>query len=509
MKIKLTFLLIIISFICNAQNPNDCENSILVCGTVNIGIEPAGVGFDEFSLPGNTVPPCQPFNNQTVWFNFRFIESGTFTFDLIPEEELADYDFAIYGPNVDCTSLGESIRCSSTNPEAAGITGATGLNMTEIDVNEGPGPDGNGYLMFIDVLAGDEYIMLVDLPHGSGGFSLEMTGTATLPESPIAHNVGNLSDCDRDEETDGFTQFNFDPLIPDIIQSQTNVTVTFHESLNDANIGINPLVSPYTNTSNPQTIYIRIQNDNNGCTDFNEFEINVENPFEATLPQDLMLCTNNLIAIPLETEPGFSYYEWSTGEEGANLNSIEVISPGTYYVIISDKMGCKIKVTTTIEESSIAAITDITVVEFNGTENNATITVEGSGIYEFALDSELSYQDENIFTGLLYGYHTIFVRDKNGCGVVSREFLILDYPRFFTPNGDGVHDRWEIIGIIEFPFTKIYIYDRLGKLLKQINPNGEGWDGTYNGNPLPSNDYWFTIFMDDGRDFKGHFTLKR
>ena len=101
------------------------------------------------------------------------------------------------------------------------------------------------------------------------------------------------------------------------------------------------------------------------------------------------------------------------------------------------------------------------------------------------------------------------MRDKNGCGVVSKQILVLDYPRFFTPNGDGFNDFWKIIGIDEFPVTKIYIYDRFGKLLKQISPEGQGWDGIYNGKNLPASDYWFTIAFKDGRTFKGHFTLKR
>ena len=62
------------------------------------------------------------------------------------------------------------------------------------------------------------------------------------------------------------------------------------------------------------------------------------------------------------------------------------------------------------------------------------------------------------------------------------------------------------------PATVIYIYDRYGKLLKQISINGEGWDGTYNGNDLISDDYWFKIiYVENGieKQFKAHFSLKR
>jgi gliding motility-associated-like protein len=82
-----------------------------------------------------------------------------------------------------------------------------------------------------------------------------------------------------------------------------------------------------------------------------------------------------------------------------------------------------------------------------------------------------------------------------------------------TPNQDGYHDTWNIIALGDIdPTAKIYIFDRYGKLLKQLSPTGSGWDGTYNGNPMPSTDYWFRVeyrINDELREFKGHFTMKR
>jgi gliding motility-associated-like protein len=59
------------------------------------------------------------------------------------------------------------------------------------------------------------------------------------------------------------------------------------------------------------------------------------------------------------------------------------------------------------------------------------------------------------------------------------------------------------------PDTTLYIFDRFGKLIKQINAAGKGWDGTYNGQPLPADDYWYILSADDGTTTKGHFALKR
>uniref|UniRef100_UPI003751EC5E T9SS type B sorting domain-containing protein n=1 Tax=Flavobacterium sp. TaxID=239 RepID=UPI003751EC5E len=83
---------------------------------------------------------------------------------------------------------------------------------------------------------------------------------------------------------------------------------------------------------------------------------------------------------------------------------------------------------------------------------------------------------------------------------------------YFTPNGDGYHDSWNIVGLANQPNAKIYIFDRFGKLIKQISSNGDGWDGTFNGQLLPATDYWFSVnYLEQTfeKQFKAHFSLKR
>ena len=98
--------------------------------------------------------------------------------------------------------------------------------------------------------------------------------------------------------------------------------------------------------------------------------------------------------------------------------------------------------------------------------------------------------------------------------LVSKSIFVIDYPLYFTPNGDGRNETWNIIGIDTQPNAKIYIFDRYGKLLKQVSPTGSGWDGTFNGNMLPTSDYWFTVvyiepLTGNPKEFRAHFTLKR
>ncbi len=82
-------------------------------------------------------------------------------------------------------------------------------------------------------------------------------------------------------------------------------------------------------------------------------------------------------------------------------------------------------------------------------------------------------------------------------------------PKFFTPNNDGHNDLWQIGSITEYPNAAIYIFDRYGKLLARMSSQSNGWDGTFNDQPLPSSDYWFKVNLDNGNIISGHFTLKR
>ena len=143
------------------------------------------------------------------------------------------------------------------------------------------------------------------------------------------------------------------------------------------------------------------------------------------------------------------------------------------------------------------------------------VTVSGIGDYEFALDDpEGPFQDSNRFTNLPIDNYRVYVRDKKGCGIsdvlVEPDLTLEGFPKFFTPNGDGVNDLWQFIlppsGVN--PIRELYVFDRYGRLLKQVDPLG-GWDGTFNGKPMPASDYWFRAVNNSNQEVRGHFTLKR
>lgn len=141
-----------------------------------------------------------------------------------------------------------------------------------------------------------------------------------------------------------------------------------------------------------------------------------------------------------------------------------------------------------------------------------TIIASGPGNYLYQLDYG-PLQESPVFQNVQAGAHTIKVVDRNGCSAPLSldDVIVIDYPRYFTPNGDGFHDTWNITGL-EDQQAKISIFDRYGKLIKQISTLGKGWDGTYNGNAMPATDYWFSIEFSElqiKREFKAHFSLKR
>jgi gliding motility-associated-like protein len=112
---------------------------------------------------------------------------------------------------------------------------------------------------------------------------------------------------------------------------------------------------------------------------------------------------------------------------------------------------------------------------------------------------------------VLPGIHTVYITDKDGCGIVSKEVSVLGIPNFFTPNGDGYNDTWKIKGMEKgyYSNSTIYIFNRFGKLMKEMAPSGEGWNGVFNGQSAPASDYWYVMQLEDGRTIKGHFALKR
>ena len=341
------------------------------------------------------------------------------------------------------------------------------------------------------------------------GETFYITNIITINNFPVANTPEDMYRCD-DIENDGYQFFDLSTKNSEIY-SLPGVNITYHLSEENAIDNIDPLETNYENISNPQTIYVRVQNSlSPDCFDITSFQLHVlETPISS---EDIVyLCTNETVV--LSAGEGYDYYNWSNGE---TTESITVNTTGNYAVeVINSLQTSQGEITCagnrlfTVVESDEALITNVEVTDWTENDNTISVFVDGIGDYEYSLDN-VTYQDEGVFSNLLPGEYVVYVRDKNNCGIVTQEVYLLYYPRFFSPNGDGVNEYWQIEFSDSEPDNEILIYDRYGKLLAQIPPNSLGWDGTYDGAKMPAADYWFKIKRPGkNKVYTGHFSLKR
>jgi len=308
------------------------------------------------------------------------------------------------------------------------------------------------------------------------------------------------------------------------LNGQTGMTVKYFDQ--NGNALPSPLPNPFITSS--QNVKVIVENPiNTSC--FAELTI----PFVIDpLPnislntdgsEDKLVCTNDptfYVQLDAGIEDGSPIsdytYIWSKDEAiltGKTDYTLDVNAAGLYTVEVLNSVGCGRIRTIKVTPSDVAHIQSIVIIDMTDI-NTVTVNVTGTGIYEYSLDDPYGpYQDSNFFDNVPAGIHDVFINDKNGCRpITTTTIAVVGVPKFFTPNNDGFNDYWSVKGVNASFNSKstIYIFDRYGKLLKQWVPSSsEGWDGTFNGTPLPSDDYWYTIKLEDGREAKGHFSLKR
>ena len=382
-------------------------------------------------------------------------------------------------------------------------------------------------------------------------FEVDLSFELYVKEGAFAGTPDPYMICDNLAPSDGLAEFTLIPnaalptdldpqaqlLVDQILQDQdpSVYVLTFHETLSDAELGIGNLPDVYTNITNPQVIYARVSNlldptDDPICYGIAEVLLSVEQLPPMILEDEYRICVDaqgNAImedfgaASPptLETglpTEGFTFL-WSLN--GAILPnevgpSLVALAPGSYSVLVTElASGCALETVVAVNPSSPPLEYNVRLLNgaFAG-EHVIEATATGLGTYQFSLDGG-NLQDSGVFENVTPGTHQVTITNVEGCGSVTVDIGVVDYPRFVTPNNDGFNDTWNIIGLADYdPAARIYIFDRYGKLLKQLSPTAAGWDGTYKGNPLPSSDYWFRIEYteeDIPKAFTGHFTLKR
>jgi gliding motility-associated-like protein len=356
-----------------------------------------------------------------------------------------------------------------------------------------------------------------------------IVSATTIPQTysytiPACDDYLSASDPDNDG-IDYFDLTEIEPLL--LIQFPSGQSYTYSYYLNeaDATAEQNPIINitNFRNTlPNNQTIWVRIESTLYECAGLGPFLKLVVNPLPfIDLGENFVLCIDAVTGLGSQTinatpsTPGSYSYQWTPTNPSGNFGLYNVTAAGTYAVVVTNtNTGCQftdsVSVTTSSAPASLSVV--LTTPAFSsGLATIEAIATGGFGIYEYSLNA-LDWQSSPIFSGLENGSYTVYARDIQGCDLlVSDAIQTITYPNYFTPNGDGYNDTWVIRLPSEYNGL-ITIYDRYGKLIKQISSYGAGWDGTFNGIALPSTDYWFKVEYTENnkrKEFKSHFSLKR
>ncbi|SEB83196.1 gliding motility-associated C-terminal domain-containing protein [Tenacibaculum sp. MAR_2009_124] len=392
------------------------------------------------------------------------------------------------------------------------------------------------------------YISILNTTSGCR-YGISTLQLVIYPEPNIPLNINNYVDCDNttDSSNDDANGINGDvslqTKIPEILANYTtsdhaNYSVTFHANSEDAQSGSNTInSSTYENLNNNQEIFVRVVNNQTGCVNDNlSFNIIINPLPNFTVDSPVIVCLNNPQTRLESLNPMADYdYEWRLKGNNTILSNesyLDVTEGGIYVVkaIMKDGTNCERNIEITVNESINPTLNEDDIVVVDDTNNNGLDTYSikivtennnlGIGDYQFSLLDETgnqnSFQDESLFTDITGGIYTVIVNDKNGCSPdASLTISVIQYPKFLTPNNDGYNDTWKVKGANSsfYPTSNIYIFDRYGKPVATIPVDGDGWDGTFNGNTLSSGDYWFKIHLTDkkGKDYfhNGHFSLLR
>lgn len=262
------------------------------------------------------------------------------------------------------------------------------------------------------------------------------------------------------------------------------------------------------------TVYIK---DANGCSTNDLITVEVGANLNATT-EVIYECTgdtpNNSLSIALEDESvsgDVLYALDSTDPADFVLEpNFTDMTAGDHYLTIAHANGC-IR-TFDFEVIGYTALTLVTTQE--GINEITAYASGGKEDYTYYFDG-MDNGDDNTFMINRTDTYEVRVVDNNGCEAISEiyiEFIDIEIPNFFTPDGDGTRDLWTPINIEIYPDIFIKIYDRYGRIIYRFKDNQDGWDGLYNNTELPTGDYWYIIKLNgeaDEREFVGHFTLYR
>ncbi|MBS7786644.1 T9SS type B sorting domain-containing protein [Flavobacterium sp. CYK-55] len=365
--------------------------------------------------------------------------------------------------------------------------------------------------------AAGSYQVVYTMP-AAAGCAEQTTSTSIIIKAlpVVTASSQNVTICSGDTFSVSFTSS---------LPNTTYSWVRLADQVNGSNVGSGSVLSETLTTvnSSPGNVYYTVTPNSDGCDGLPIVVTVRVNPLPEPQPVDGVICINNItnsVTKPytINTYLNDSIYDfvWSFNAAvitSATSSTYQATQAGTYEVVATNSFTGCVSLPVQVNVSAINGAQSMSTYGYDAfTENPMVgVNVNVSGNYMYQLDHG-PIQYSNVFYNVPPGIHTVYVIDEDGCTQLSEEILVISYPKFFTPNNDGYNDTWNIVDLADQKQSIIYIFDRYGKLIKQISPSGKGWDGTYNGYELPSTDYWFSVEYTEknvSKIFKAHFSLKR
>ncbi|WP_299111266.1 T9SS type B sorting domain-containing protein [uncultured Winogradskyella sp.] len=330
-------------------------------------------------------------------------------------------------------------------------------------------------------------------------------------------NIPDFYTCENSDDIvgDGNGTFDLDNISNTIRIAQgfpSSTTLDYYLNLEDALTSQNSINPSYTTSST--TLWVRAESVDVECSGVGPVNLIVNDTPVIGIDDFYTFCRSEGFTLLGDTSN--DSFEWlnSEGEVVSTLQELFTDTEGTYTLIVyktQNGIECSNSKSFTITQVAAPEFLNIeTDLDYNN--NTITITMEGDGSYEFSLNNINYFGNSNQYTfyNVESGIQTIYARDTDQCNPeISQTLYLIGYPKFLTPNDDGVNDYWQIKGLVENTYKSIRIFDRYGKLITELNPsNGLRWDGRFNNVIMPSNDYWFRVEFLDGNVTVGHFSLK-
>ena len=329
----------------------------------------------------------------------------------------------------------------------------------------------------------------------------QVTYTVTVAEVPVVTNAVLRSCSLENNQLNGVFDLTSAP-----VNSQPGIVKTYFTSLNNALNDVNPipLASATAYVSSDTTIFVKVGYPGS-CFKIAQIQLHVIPPVFSTILIDQTICQGQKTT--LDAGSGFDSYEWSTG---ATTSSITGVGVGTYWVKL--KTGsCTVQQSVNVFAATPPVISNVEIYPTGFT----VFVTGGTPPYEYSLDT-VNWSNSNVFTNVMRGKITVYVRDKYKCIPVQYEFFIPNIINAITPNGDGRNDLLDYSGLSIYPNFSFEVFNRYGALVFAGNKNNNyTWDGAINKNlKLPTGTYWYVLSWNDPNNsaipitFKGWILLK-